>query len=722
MKIRYLFLLAWLAAGFGSVHAQTVWQQRFRTPAKEARPWTFWYGECGEVTPETLTADFESMRQAGFAGACLVPVPGMGRIMPHCLEEAARLGLELGIQAGDGQFVAGGPWITPREAMQKVVWSDTLVNGGSLRNLALPQPESVGGFYADIAAYAVAVSREAADTASMDFGDVVQLPLYQGRLTARLPEGKWRILRMGHTAAGQILTPSGEVRGFECDRFSETVVRKQFDHWFASLFGKADTVLVHRVLRQVHIGDWHRGVQNWSDGFAVEFQQRRGYDLLPYLPVLAGVPVESAARDSLVLRDVQATAGELSADVFYAVMADCAHRRGCVLSAGEALPAKVDGAALHYRKVDYPMGAFCLPDSLGGKEEEGVRDAVAAARLYGKEIVSAKGFVQSPGAHDEIPALLKPLLDRHLASGVNKLFFDGYSSGLRAGVCPDTVAEGGDAFLRRTPFRWAEAKPLADYVARCQTLLQYGRPATGRTVLLSDTLPVGMVYTQRIGTEMELFFIANQADSLRAFDVSFQETGSVPQLWDAVTGSIVRPSVWSADGGRATVTLSLPSGGSVFVVFPKGESAAGAVSDSLPVEPVSSEELPLKVNEWTVTFPEVRKSVTRSVLFDWSRDEDESISTYSGRAFYKGLFMWKGNPEGRVVLSLGTVGDMAAVRINSIHCGAAWTAPYEVDITDALRNGPNVIEVEVINAWGNASRCAGLPSGWLGPMKVSLRK
>ncbi len=42
-------------------------------------------------------------------------------------EEADRLGLKLGMHICDGFALAGGPWITPEESMQKVVWSDTIV-------------------------------------------------------------------------------------------------------------------------------------------------------------------------------------------------------------------------------------------------------------------------------------------------------------------------------------------------------------------------------------------------------------------------------------------------------------------------------------------------------------------------------------------------------------------------------------------------------------------
>lgn len=198
---------------------------------------------------------------------------------------------------------------------------------------------------------------------------------------------------------------------------------------------------------------------------------------------------------------------------------------------------------------------------------------------------------------------------------------------------------------------------------------------------------------------MDIYFFASQADSMRMVTVSFPVTHRMPELWNAVTGTIFRSANWKKVEGRTEVTLSLPAYGSVFVVFPKEDSGAEIVEPTL-VTPVV-----LKINEWTVNFSEIYKSITRPVLFNRSREENKQIKNYFGRSFYKGLFMWKTSQEGRIVVRLGKVDEMATVRINSINCGTVWTAPYEVDITDALRSGSNVIEVEV------------LPSDWEGPIE-----
>jgi hypothetical protein len=80
------------------------------------------------------------------------------------MKESDRLGLKLGVHICDGFALAGGPWISPKESMQKVVWSDTIVACGKLKNIVLPKPESYQGYYEDIATYAIPVAKQPADT------------------------------------------------------------------------------------------------------------------------------------------------------------------------------------------------------------------------------------------------------------------------------------------------------------------------------------------------------------------------------------------------------------------------------------------------------------------------------------------------------------------------------------------------------------------------------
>ena len=55
-----------------------------------------------------------------------------------------------------------------------------------------------------------------------------------------------------------------------------------------------------------------------------------------------------------------------------------------------------------------------------------------------------------------------------------------------------------------------------------------------------------------------------------------------------------------------------------------------------------------------------------------------------------------------ICLSLGKVFNLATVRLNGINCGTTWTAPYQVDISKALKKGTNTLEIEVTNTWANA--------------------
>lgn len=98
--------------------------------------------------------------------------------------------------------------------------------------------------------------------------------------------------------------------------------------------------------------------RSWSVSFPDEFQKRRGYRLSDWLPLFAGIPLESAEESERVLRDVRITIAEPVKDVFYETLATCAREYDCRFSAECVAPTMVSDGMLHYQKVDYPMGSF----------------------------------------------------------------------------------------------------------------------------------------------------------------------------------------------------------------------------------------------------------------------------------------------------------------------------------------------------------------------------
>ena len=159
----------------GMVQAQTARDaliQGFVTPPDSAKPRTWWHWTNGNVTEDGITKDLQWMKRAGIAGFQLVDVSaGRGQVVDkkidfgtpewyhavrHSAEEAKRLGLEMSIFSSAGWSEAGGPWVEPQQAMKRLVWSETNVEGPVTFHEKLAQPPSNEGPVRDLSANAQA--------------------------------------------------------------------------------------------------------------------------------------------------------------------------------------------------------------------------------------------------------------------------------------------------------------------------------------------------------------------------------------------------------------------------------------------------------------------------------------------------------------------------------------------------------------------------------------
>lgn len=431
----------------------------------EAKPWTFWNWKYGSVSRPGIHADLTGMKNVGMGGIWLMPVreageclefqdgvaqlsPEFWKMMDYSFLLADSLDFDMGIHV-----LPGNPLVLPAESMQKVVWTDTIMKGGKkIEGLQMWQPESYkdgkmqsagseGGYYQDIAAFAIRFKgktgpawRNATDSAArseaVPMTDVLPLKMeggmvmgvmVNGILQNKLPKGSWCLLRMGHTSTGQTHATDGKGMGLEVDRFSPAAVKKLFDSWYAPLLNRSHG----DVVSYLYIDPREWGSQNWGCQFAEEFKVRRGYDLIPYLPVMAGVPLESASRYEQVQNDIRLTIEELVKEKFFQTFTRLAEEQYVEVSC-EPIP-----------RTDHPDDMF---------------RAVSRAHIYNENPVQAVVCTGNYGARNGTPALLKPLIDRHLALGINRFIFQ-----------HDIV-------------RHPEARGFMDYITMCHYYLQQGRP------------------------------------------------------------------------------------------------------------------------------------------------------------------------------------------------------------------------------------------------------
>ena len=431
----------------------------------EAKPWTFWNWKYGSVSRPGIHADLTGMKNVGMGGIWLMPVreagerlefqdgvaqlsPEFWKMMDYSFQLADSLDFDMGIHV-----LPGNPLVLPAESMQKVVWTDTIMKGGKkIEGLQMWQPESYkdgkmqsagseGGYYQDIAAFAIRFKgktgpawRNATDSAARSEavpkndvlplkmeGEMVMGVMVNGILQNKLPKGSWCLLRMGHTSTGQTHATDGKGMGLEVDRFSPAAVKKLFDSWYAPLLNRPHG----DVVSYLYIDPREWGSQNWGCQFAEEFKVRRGYDLIPYLPVMAGVTLESASRYEQVQNDIRLTIGELVKEKFFQTFTRLAEEQYVEVSC-EPIP-----------RTDHPDDMF---------------RAVSRAHIYNENPVQAVACTGNYGARNGTPALLKPLIDRHLALGINRFIFQ-----------HDIV-------------RHPEARGFMDYITMCQHYLQQGRP------------------------------------------------------------------------------------------------------------------------------------------------------------------------------------------------------------------------------------------------------
>ena len=616
-----------------------------------------------------------------------------------------------------------------------------------------------------------------------------------GQMNWDAPSANWLVLRLGYTLHGNpIKCVGGGPTGLEIDTMSAAAMETHFAETGAKLIADAGP-LAGKSLQYFHIDSWELGQPTWTPQMREEFQQKRGYDLLPWLPAMLGRTVDSAEETRRFLQDYRRTAADLVATDYYGRLRELTVRGGLrgthPESGGPFFTHWID--ALQCEGInDVPMGEFWKRNSepdgpITHHHNPSLKQAACAAHIFGKPVCQAEAFTSFGCDWMDDPWSMKDIGDAAFCEGLtrNVLCFWIHQSRLDTKPGFQWVHVGTHFDCNLT--WWPMSNAWLTYLARCQHMLRQGlfvadfaylqseaipsfippRPSQqipgfdydvlNAEVLLTRatakdgrlTLPDGMSYRYLIlprqpdailspatwkkiddlaaagvtviGGKMpegltpdvefrhsspgasfdwihrrtgatEIYFLSNQTTRDTTADIVFRVTGKQPELWDAVTGGIRDLPEWREESGRTLVPLQFAPRQSWFVVFRK--SGAAKPGRNFPL----TKTIGVIAGPWEVHFGTQRVAFEK--LEDWRTRPEDNLRYYSGIATYRSKFP-VADPKPPIFLDLGVVKNVARVRVNGRDLGVVWTAPWQMEISDAIKPGVNELEIEVANLWPN---------------------
>lgn len=485
-------------------------EQEFQNPTREGTPadsqiGVFWFW-ANTVTKEGIRRDLEEMKRAGIRRAVLgmtkahsatVETGGVVFLSPewlslfrYALDEAERQGIKISAVMSNGWY-QGAAWVTPEMGAQMLVWSDTAVSGPAAYAKRLPVPDKFrNGKRAGISNKAKGHFKPVAVLAfrQNEKGELIKDSMVRlddkvradGTLDWQVPDGKWCVLQFAYVPNFvPMKQDSPGFTGLQIDHLSAPMIEMFFNKVGVPMLEAAGPH-VGKTLDFFHEDSVELGHFDWTGDFPAQFEARRKYDLIPWLPVLAGKKFAGQPQAGRIENDFEKTVDELFADEHYGKLRELCHKHGIKLQTegGDvASSLRVKGT------TDLPMGEFwnARPEKTDSRYVENSNNlrafnpnAVIASHIYGPGRVSFESFTTAQHWM-EYPGMLKPMADEVYCLGVNNLTLHGYSYSR-----PETP-KPGDVYFAGTHFDpgvtwWKYAGEFFAYLNRCQVMLTAGRP------------------------------------------------------------------------------------------------------------------------------------------------------------------------------------------------------------------------------------------------------
>jgi hypothetical protein len=465
MKRRNRFILisaACLAVGGGNLMARAADPLSWPVITSQNRPWAYWWWMGSAVDQTNITRELERYHAAGLGGVHIIPIygakgwesnyisylsPRWMAMMGHSVAEGRRLGLGVDMTTGTGWCFGGGPNVGEHEGNASVVVKTYDVAAGE----TLPGQFDRQTVQALMAFFP--------DGKSMDLTGLINT---NGSVLFSPKAGPARVYEVSQKLSGQKVkraAPGGE--GPMLNLFYPEAMTRYLD-WFDQAFAHYTGP---KPRAQYH--DSYEYKSDWSPDFFAQFEKRRGYKLQAELPALFGSETnEHVAR---VKCDYRETVSDIMAEETLPQWVKWSHAHG-FLTRNEAHGSPGNLLDL-YAAADIPETEFFRDK----RNPLVAKFASSAAHVTGKELVAAETGTWLKEHFTETLADMKYLVDDFFLSGVNHVFYHGTCYSPDEAGWPGWVFYASTEMNPRNPI-WRDVPALNAYIARCQAVLQSGRP------------------------------------------------------------------------------------------------------------------------------------------------------------------------------------------------------------------------------------------------------
>ncbi|MEI7729327.1 MAG: glycosyl hydrolase [Verrucomicrobiota bacterium] len=459
MKLRLCHLgmaMAWLGT-FAASADSFAWPPITR----ECRPGGYWWWMASAVDTNNLSREMQRYHDAGMGAVHIIPIygakgweekyipylsPQWMAMLRHTVTEGQRLDLNVDMTTGTG-WCFGGPRVTAQEANAAVVVNVTEVKPGA-RLLEKFDRKSIQALMAF-----------SPDGKALELTGKIGV---DGMVAWVAEGGPWTVYAVSQKPSGQKVkraAPGGEghmLNLFYADGMKNYL--RWFDEAFAGYQGPKPRAVYH---------DSYEYRSDWAPDLFTKFAQRRGYRLEQELPALFGKATnEHTAR---IKCDYRETISDLMAEETMPLWTAWAKKNG-FLTRNEAHGSPGNLLDL-YALADIPESEMFFKD----RNKLISKFASSSAHVAGRALVANETGTWLQEHFTETLGDMKYLLDDLFVSGINHIFYHGtcYS--------PDEAEWPGWVFYAAFEMNprnsvWQHVSALNAYAARCQSILQAGRP------------------------------------------------------------------------------------------------------------------------------------------------------------------------------------------------------------------------------------------------------